>query len=141
MRQLSTNILIIITVILFSLTGCATKRPVLYPNAYLKNVGKASAEHDINECIELAEASGVDAYNESDIAINTAGGAALGGALGAATGAIHGHAGSGAATGAAAGGIGGLAHGLFSSNEPDPIFRSFVNKCLRDAGYDPIGWS
>jgi hypothetical protein len=30
--------------------------------------------------------------------------------------------------------------GLFRSREPDATYRSYVNRCLRDLGYDPVGW-
>lgn len=127
-------------ILLFPMAGYAAKRPVLYPNVHFKSVGKVAAEHDINECIELARANGVNPHNGSDIAASTAGGAAVGGAVGAAAGATRGHAGPGAAAGAAGGVVGGLARGILRSNGPDPVFRHFVNKCLRIRGYDPIGW-
>ena len=38
---------------LLFITGCAEKRPVLYPNYHLKQVGMSRAEDDINECICL----------------------------------------------------------------------------------------
>ena len=41
---------------------------------------------------------------------------------------------------AAAGAIGGLFRGLFRSREPDPVFRNYVDQCLRERGYQPIGW-
>jgi hypothetical protein len=33
-----------------------------------------------------------------------------------------------------------LMQGLFSSGAPDPLFRSFVNVCLQNRGYQLIGW-
>ncbi|TSA42411.1 MAG: hypothetical protein D4R58_00220, partial [Betaproteobacteria bacterium] len=40
--------------------GCATtQRPVLYPNAHLKTVGDAAAQRDIDDCLRMAESSGV----------------------------------------------------------------------------------
>ena len=29
---------------------------------------------------------------------------------------------------------------MFQHQEPDPVYRNFVEKCLRDKGYEPIGW-
>jgi hypothetical protein len=26
------------------------------------------------------------------------------------------------------------------SGDPDPVFKNFVNRCLKEKGYDPIGW-
>ena len=48
--------------------------------------------------------------------------------------------GRGAAAGAAGSAVVGLVRGLFRSREPDPVYRRFVEKCLREKGYEPIGW-
>lgn len=119
---------------------CAAKQPVLYPNAKLSNVGPATAKADISDCIALANTSGATSDKTKQVATQTAQGAAIGGATGAVSGAIFGNAGRGAAAGAAGGATAGLTHGIFNANEPDPIFRRFVDRCLRDKGYEPIGW-
>jgi hypothetical protein len=67
-------------------------------------------------------------------------GAAVGSAVGAAVGAVGGRPGSGAAAGAAGGGAGGLLRGVFGNRRNDPIFQRYVEQCLRDDGYAPIGW-
>ncbi len=120
--------------------GCADKRPVLYPNAHLKQIGNETAQRDIDECIRLAGESGAEGNKSAQIAKDTAGGAAAGGAVGAATGAVLGNLGRGTAAGAAGGAAGGLVHGALRSDEPDPVFKKFVERCLRDKGYEPIGW-
>jgi hypothetical protein len=120
--------------------GCATKRPVLYPNDHLKMVGNEMAQVEIKECEELATDSGAGSSKAGAVATNTVGGAAVGGASGAVGGAIWGSPGRGAAGGAAAGATAGLIRGLFQTREPDPVFRGFVERCLRDRGYDTIGW-
>jgi hypothetical protein len=120
--------------------GCATRRPVLYPNDHLKMVGNEVAQLEIKECEDLATASGADSSKAGTVAANTAGGAAVGGASGAVGGAIWGSVGRGAAGGAAAGATAGLIRGLFQTREPDPVYRGFVERCLRDRGYDTIGW-
>jgi hypothetical protein len=78
------------------------------------------------------------------VATETAVGAGAGAAVGAVGGAISGSAGEGAAVGAATGGTAGLLHGMFRVFEPggppDPTFAAFVDRCLREKGYDPIGW-
>jgi hypothetical protein len=38
-----------------ALAGCATQRPVLYPNARLKTVGESAAERDIADCPRPAD--------------------------------------------------------------------------------------
>jgi len=121
--------------------GCGhTQRPVLYPNERLKQVGNEQAQEDVDECMRLANEYGADSSSGGRVAKQTAGGAIVGGAVGAATGAVLGSAGRGLAAGAAGGGAGGLARGTLSSDQKDPVFRQFVDKCLREKGYEPIGW-
>jgi outer membrane lipoprotein SlyB len=127
-------------VTLLFLNACAAKRPALYPNETLRAQGPAVSERAIDDCLSLAASYG----HESNRAGRAAGGAAVGGgagaAIGAAVGAVSGNAGTGAAYGAAYGGSSGLLGGLFSGREPDPVQRQFVDRCLRDKGYEPIGW-
>ena len=122
------------------LVGCADKRPVLYPNAHLKQVGEEAARRDVDECIRYAQENGAEGSKGTEIAKNTAGGAAMGGAVGAATGAVLGSLGRGTAAGAAGGAAGGLVKGIFDSDDPDPVFKNFVDRCLREKGYESIGW-
>jgi hypothetical protein len=35
--------------------GCASHRPVLYPNVKYKRVGEAAVREDIDDCIRLAD--------------------------------------------------------------------------------------
>ena len=67
----------------------------------------------------------------------------MGAATGAVGGAIAGNPGEGAAIGAASGATAGLLSGVFdswSAREVDPVYANFVDRCLRDRGYEPIGW-
>ena len=34
----------------------------------------------------------------------------------------------------------GLIHGLTRKQSPSPVYKNFVDRCLRENGYDPIGW-
>jgi hypothetical protein len=123
------------------LGGCAhQQRPVLYPNEHLKQVGNVQAQTEVDECMRLATEYGADSSSGGRVAKQTAGGAIVGGAVGAAAGAVLGSAGRGLAAGAAGGGAGGLARGTLSSDQKDPVFRQFVDRCLREKGYEPIGW-
>lgn len=125
-----------------SVWSCAShKRPVLYPNAYLQQVGEDQAQADIDECFEFA-ATAVDQYRKGERALEGgAKGATVGAAAGAAGSAVGGGSvGRGAGTGAAAGAAIGVVSGLWSGSEPEPIFKQFVEQCLRDKGYDPKGW-
>ena len=124
------------------LVGCASPEPVLYPNERLRAVGEAGAERDIAECRQLAKAAG--ARGELDEAGRAAANVGVGGAAGAATGAVGGAVtgapGTGAAVGAATGATAGLLRSIFSRPEPSPAYRGFVERCLRERGYDPVGW-
>jgi hypothetical protein len=55
-------------------------------------------------------------------------------------GASTGRAGTGAAVGAASGATAGLLSGLWRSRDRDPIYMTYVDTCLREKGYQPIGW-
>jgi hypothetical protein len=121
---------------------------VLYPNAHLNSVGRAAAEQDVAACLELADAYvGTDSAAEkagTGAAVGGGSGAAIGAAGGAAGGAIRGNAGRGAAvgaaSGAAAGATAGLLRGMFSARDPDPVYKRYVDTCLRERGYQTIGW-
>ncbi len=126
---------------LLALGGCASSQsPVLYPNAKLKQVGREQAGRDIEECRKLA-----DDYVQSTAAKDVAKGAAVGGAAGAAIGAVGGAvsgrgAGTGAAVGAATGATAGAVHGAAKQTEPSPVYKRYVDRCLRERGYEVIGW-
>ena len=119
--------------------GCS-KKPVLYPNSTYQRLGKEIAKQDIDACIDFAEEAGARANRAGRVAGQTAGGAITGAAVGGAAGAVRGHAGRGAATGAAGAAAGGLVRGLLRWREPDAVERHFVEVCLRERGYQPIGW-
>ncbi len=120
--------------------SCAAKRPVLYPNAALQQVGREQADLDIDDCVESATAYGAGNDPAGRAAASTAKGGAVGAATGGAWGAVRGDAGGRAAAGAAAGATAGLMRGLFRWRDPDPIQRRFVNVCLGQYGYQVIGW-
>ncbi len=126
--------------VVVSSLACAAQRPVLYPNARLQEAGAAAAQQDIDDCLQKAATAGYTSNAGGKAAGSTAVGAAAGAAVGAAAGAALGRAGTGAAMGAAGGGTGGLIRGLFGSRNLDPVQRRFVDKCLKDKGYEVIGW-
>jgi len=134
-NKLHTTIMLIVIVVCFQLTGCASPKPVLYPNAHLESVGQVQADQDIAECQEIAEQYTSSSNTGKNIAKNTAIGAGAGAAGGAVAGAI-----SGSAAGAAAGATIGLIRSLIRGNEPNYTFQNFVDSCLRDRGYESSGW-
>jgi len=141
-RSLSWNtsvIYLFVPIAFLLMTGCASQGPVLYPNEHLKMVGEEQSLKDIQECDRLATTY-VKSGAGKTVAKNVAGGGAAGTVVGGAAGAVTGHLGRGAAVGAAAGAAAGLVRGVSKTSTPSPIHKKFVERCLRDKGYDPIGW-
>ena len=130
----------ILTIIATAMLACSQQRPVLYPNAHLTYVGREAAEADIDECIQLAIDYGAKENRGKKVAKDTAKGTAVGAAAGTAVGAVTGNVGRGAAVGAAGGGAASMTRSIVNSDKPDQVFRRFVEKCLRDKGYHPVGW-
>jgi len=129
---------LIITLCLIA-AACSAKRPVLYPNTHLNKVGQSQAQRDIDECWLMADRY-VKSETGKEVSKDAAKTGVIGAATGAATGAVWGHAGRGAAAGAAGGIAAGATHGIFRTRDPSPIFKNFVDRCLREKGYEPIGW-
>ena len=140
MRTSTFRILVALTVA--AAAGCAsTQRPVLYPNAALERAGRAQAERDIDDCMHRAESHGLSPTGSTRVVRRGAEGAAVGAAAGAAGAAVYGgDVGRAAGTGAAAGAAAGAVRGGFEAADPNPTYRSFVQRCLRERGYDVIGW-
>ncbi len=124
------------------LTGCASQ-PIVYPSTRYQQNGPGELQAAVEECKAMANQAGASRlqYMGKRSALGTLRGAAYGAASGAVGGAISGGAGIGAAIGAASGATWGLLSSLFSaSTQPHPAFRNFVNRCLRDRGYEVVGW-
>lgn len=124
------------------LGACASsaERPVFYPNAHLKHVGQAQAQRDTSACMSLAYDHGVSAKQDGQITKRAGKGAVIGGVGAGAWGLVRGDAGERAVAGAAAGAATGAASGAFASTELSPTYKRFVSRCLRERGYDVIGW-
>ena len=122
------------------LLSCTGPKPVLYPNDHYETVGHEQAELDITECRNLADAHTSSSNKGREVAQGTAVGAGVGAASGAVIGAIQGSAGKGAAIGAAVGATGGLLRSVLRKSGPSRTYKNFVNTCLKERGYKPIGW-
>jgi hypothetical protein len=134
---------IVAVAVLAGLAGCAGQpRPILYPNAHLSAVGQAQADEDLADCRRLAETAGASAGSGrgEGAARDAAVGGAIGGATGAAGGAVLGRPGTGAAVGAATGATANFMRSLFRGDQPSPAYRNFVDRCLTERGYEPVGW-
>jgi hypothetical protein len=129
-------------VIVIFLTACAAPKPILYPNSHYQQVGEAGAERDIAECSEMAKDAGArpSQGKAGQVAGSTAMGGAIGSAAGAVGGAVVGRPGRGAMIGAAGGATGGLLRGFFRKSPPSEAYKQFVSRCLKERGYDPVGW-
>lgn len=129
-------------VLLVSLMAACAPKPILYPNAHLKEVGEDAAEQDIEECRDMAKEAGATPSQgkTGQVAGRTAAGGAIGSAAGAVGGAVVGRPGPGAMIGAASGATGGFLRGLFRRSPPSQAYKHFVDRCLKERGYDPVGW-
>lgn len=150
MKQIFSASAVLLSAII--LAGCAatgasspSARPVFYPNPTLNRVGNAQAQQDADQCMASASSAGLTPEEKDNaVARGAAKGAAVGG-VAAAVGALV----TGrntervlerGATGAAVGGSAGAVAGAFH-NKPSATFRQYVQQCLRDKGYNIIGWN
>lgn len=122
--------------LLLLVAGCASSRPVLYG-------GGEVDDQAIDECMRLARNAGADANKGNEVAKDAATGAAMGAATTGVYGAVRGYSdvGNRAAAGAAAGAAVGLIRGGVRASEPTGTFKNYVNRCLRERGYDVVGWN
>lgn len=141
MKLLSRTFLLLFPCLLL-VQGCAAPKPILYPNAHLRQVGPSAAEQDIEDCAAMAKEAGATSSQGKggQVAGSATAGGAIGSAAGAVGGAVVGHPGRGAMFGAASGATGGFLRGLFRKSPPSQAFKQFVNRCLQERGYEPVGW-
>ena len=97
---------------------------------------------DIDECREMAKDAGATSSHGKggQVAGSTAAGSAIGSAAGAMGGAVVGHPDRGALVGEAGGATAGFLRGLFRHPPPSIAYKQFVQRCLKERGYDPVGW-
>jgi outer membrane lipoprotein SlyB len=131
-------IFMILAMLVLACPACA-KKPVLYPNEQYKEAGEAKVSDDIAYCMEFAEKSvGNTSKAKTSVKTGVKGGL-IGGAVGLGIGIVTGSPGSSALAGAAGGAAGGAVGGAMQDN-PDPLYRKFVERCLREKGYETMGW-
>ena len=132
-----------------TLAGCASSGPnagfpVLYPNAAYKNMGQRAALNLVEQCVGMAQNSGLQPYKNS-AASGALTGATIAGVTGAVGGLVFGRnnlegvaksAAQSAVVGAAAGGTQGAIN-----QQPNATYRQFVQRCLSERGLDVIGWN
>jgi outer membrane lipoprotein SlyB len=129
-------------IILLLVAGCAAPKPILYPNAHSQQVGKEVADRDIDECREMAKDAGATASQGKSGQV--AGSTTAGGRdriCSRGSGWCGGWSpGRGAMVGAASGATAGFLRGLFRRSPPSNTYKQFVQRCLKERGYDPVGW-
>jgi uncharacterized protein YcfJ len=127
-------------------TGPASSsaRPVFYPNPTLNRVGNAQAQADSDQCMGSARSAGLTP-EEKDNAVErgAAKGAAVGGVVGAVGALVRGHPARALESGAVCAVVGGSAGAVAGSfnEKPSSTYRHYVQRCLKDKGYDVIGWN
>ena len=95
--------LLFVMVILSISTGCAAKRPVLYPNELYRSTGAEKAQQEINDCLKQADQANAQGTLADEVALKTGKSALVGGATGAVIGAVLGRFVAGATAGAVTG--------------------------------------
>jgi len=123
------------------LTACSAKQPIFYPNDHLQAVGKTQARTDVDRCMAEAKEYGVKNDASKTVGGKAVRGATLGAAISAVVSAIlGGNVGRAAGAGAAGGAAAGAVNGAFDADEPNAVFKNYVDRCLREMGYEVIGW-
>ena len=121
------------------LAACAAPQVKLYPDERFKSIPKETVDKDIKECDDRAKEF-VQTNKGKIVAKRAGGGAVLGAFLGMIAGAFTGNFGRAIGEGAALGAAAGLAGGAIQANSPEGVHRRFVEDCLTEKGYRPIGW-
>ncbi|HEB96327.1 MAG TPA: hypothetical protein ENI96_07840 [Sedimenticola thiotaurini] len=130
----------LLALLLLGACSGSPKRPVFYPNAHSRSVDRAQMDRDIDLCMAQARDAGVQQNKDGEVGRKAVGGAAIGGVSAGAWGLVRGDAGERALAGALAGAAGGGVAGALDSTRLNPTFKRFVERCLRDRGYEVIGW-
>ena len=133
-----------LSLVVVAVTGCAGPEPIFKSTTYLQLHGQEQAQDEAGVCAVKAERAGLQhGTNRSG---NAGAGAALGVIGGAAVGASAGLVGGptgiaiGAAAGGAVGGVLGLFAGTYKPLQPQQDYAAFVERCLKEKGYETDGW-
>ncbi len=126
-------------------SGSGSAHPVLYPNAAYNRVGEAQAQNEVAACQSRASAAGLRAEQGRQVAQRAGESAAVAGVASAVGALVFGRgtesvlrAGAG---GAAIGGAAGATQAAVRGSSPNSVYRSFVQRCLSEKGFDVIGWN
>ena len=126
-------------------SGSGSAQPVLYPNAAFNRVGEAQAQNEVAACQARASAAGLRAEEGSQMAQRAGEGAAVAGVASAVGALVFGRGTDGMLRsglgGAAIGGAAGATQAAVRGGRPSSLYRSFVQRCLSEKGFDVIGWN
>ncbi|SLM45411.1 conserved hypothetical protein [Nitrospira sp. ND1] len=115
----------LIFLVTIGLVACAGPEPILKSNTRVQLYGKDQAARDAAVCGEKAERAGLQHGT------NRSGNAGAGATLGIV---------GGAAVGASVGGVLGFLAGTYKPLQPQPDYAAFVERCLKEKGYETTGW-
>ena len=117
----------------------------MYSNATLQKAGDARARQDTDACLAKAEGAGLTPDEKTNEAGQRAGKGAAAGAVAGALGALLT---GGGLEGAVRGGLGGAAIGGSvgavsgaMTEKASATYRTYVQRCLGEFGYEVIGWN
>ena len=133
-----------IFLLIFSLTSCASYKPILDQNEKFLTSDEVERQKEISSCKSEADEY-LDKLKTTRAAREAGRKAIIGGVVGTAVGALSGRnlkstligAGIGAAAGAI---IGGLSVASEDKVKPDAIKQRYISNCLAKKGYSVIGW-
>lgn len=152
MKNIPSKLVCSVLALVGALAGCASTgsastsaRPVFYPNAKLNSAGQDRANQDADVCMGQARGAGLSAEEKDNAVLHGAEkGAAVGGVASAVGALVRGkgveRAVENGAAGAAVGGSAGAVAGAFHE-KPSGTYRHYVQRCLKDKGYEVIGWN
>lgn len=141
MGRIKIQSLPVILISALAIAGCSSQRPVFYPNAYLERVGMTQAQVDADLCMAEAQEQGVKDGSDAKVGGQAVKGAAVGAAVSAVVSALlGGNVGRAIGAGAAGGATAGAISGGFDAQDPDAVFKNYVNRCLQKKGYEVVGW-
>ncbi len=136
----SRAVVLIVVGIAALLGGCRTPHVIFYRNAHYERMGHEQAQADFRACLAEAEAAGTESGKAAEIARNATEGAVTGAAVGGVVGSIRGRPGQSAAAGAAGAATFSIVRGALRWRSLQPVTRRYVEICLRNQGYQPVGW-
>jgi hypothetical protein len=96
---------------LIVMAGCLDQRPVLYPNDRMRQAGGVRADRAIDDCMQRAE-DYVNRRRRGEVIVEET-----------------------------VTNVAGPIDNPTDRGDYTPVFRGYVNRCLRGKGYEPLAWN